>query len=176
VFDGDQPEEPLRRPRGRHAVPKAATPGWRARITAAAAPFVASLEPRVSSVGAWLFERRLHVLIVTASAATIAMLVGAVALISFARGPQPADEAATQVSTTRPTSTDQATPRTYAPILPSPGATPTITPTPTPTPGDGSEDPAITTPTEQATTPAPTEEDPRDTAPGATNRPVKPKG
>ena len=76
-----------------------AADGWRARLAAVAAPVVASVEPRVAGAAEWLFERRLHVLIVAASVATIAMIGGAVALISFAGAPQPADEASTVVET-----------------------------------------------------------------------------
>ena len=88
----------MRRPRGPHrGLPKRPTPagdGWRAKVTSAAAPVVASVEPRVASAAEWLFERRLHVLIVASTVATIAMIGGAVALISFASAPQPDDEAA----------------------------------------------------------------------------------
>ena len=123
VSDEQQADEPMRRPRGRHrglpaAAPAPAADGWRARLAAAAAPVVASVEPRLAVAAEWLFERRLHVLIVAASVATIAMIGGAVALISFAGAPQPADEAANVVETPRPTSTDPASPNTYAPILP----------------------------------------------------------
>jgi hypothetical protein len=179
VSDAEEQGEPMRRPRGRHAEPKARTAiagGWRAGLAAAAAPLVAWAEPRVSTVGAWLFERRLHVLIVAATVATVAMLGGAVALISFAGAPHPGDEAADVVGTSRPTSTDPASPRSYAPILPSPGPPPSISPTnPTPSPSDEPADPAADEPEDPTTEPTPTEEPRRDTAPGATNRPDKPK-
>ena len=127
VSDEQQADEPMRRPRGRHrGLPAAAAAapagdGWRARLTAAMAPVVASVEPRAAAAAEWLFERRLHVLIVAATVATIAMIGGAVALISFAGAPGPADEAATVVETPRPTSDDPASGNTFAPILPSPG-------------------------------------------------------
>ena len=111
VSDEQHADEPMRRPRGRHrGLPAgAAAPagdGWRARLSAAMAPVVASVEPRAAAAAEWLFERRLHVLIVAATVATIAMIGGAVALISFAGAPGPADEAATVVETPRPTSDD----------------------------------------------------------------------
>ena len=130
----------------------------------------------------WLFERRLHVLIVAATVATIAMIGGAVALISFAGAPGPADEAATVVETPRPTSDDPDSGNTFAPILPSPGprsspATPAPgTPTPSP------DDPVVTDPNDPTTDPTtdpaepPATEDPDDrpVPPGQTNKPDKP--
>jgi hypothetical protein len=185
VSDGEQPftrqpDEPMRRPRGRHAVPKAgavAGDGWRARLAAVAAPVVASVEPRISAAAAWLFERRLHVLIFTVSVATVAMIGGAVALISFAGAQQPGDGAATVVGTDRPTSTDRGVPSSYAPILPSPGPPPSIGPTstPAPPPEDESVDPVTGAPVEPPTEPQATEPPRSETAPGATNRPDKPK-
>jgi hypothetical protein len=189
VSDAEQPElpeqqeQPLRRPRGRHAQPKARAAtlaGWRARIVAAVAPLTAWAEPRISSAGAWLYERRLHVLIVSATVATIGMLGGAVALISFAGAPQPGDEASTVVDETRPSSTDPASPNTYAPILPSPGPTPSIkpgtpTPTPTPLPDEVPDDPTATMPAEPTTEPT-ADPDGRPDPPGQTNKPDKPKG
>ena len=188
MSDEQQADEPMRRPRGRHrGLPAAAAAapagdGWRARLTAAMAPVVASVEPRAAAAAEWLFERRLHVLIVAATVATIAMIGGAVALISFAGAPGPADEAATVVETPRPTSDDPGSGNTFAPILPSPGprsspATPSPgTPTPSP------DDPAITDPNDPTTDPTtdPTEppatEDPDDrpVPPGQTNKPDKP--
>lgn len=177
MFDGEEPEEPMRRPRGRHAVSKpraAAGAGWRARLAAAVAPLVASVEPRITAAGAWLFERRLHVLIIAATVATVALLGGAVTLISIAGAPRPAGDAAL-VDSPRPTSTDPASPNSYAPILPSPGPPPTISPSPTPSPGDEPGDSATDAPTQPTTEPTPTDEPRRETAPGATNRPDKPK-
>jgi hypothetical protein len=186
VSDAEQPEQqeqPLRRPRGRHAQPKARAAtlaGWRTRIVTAVAPLMAWAEPRISSAGAWLYERRLHVLIVSATVATIGMLGGAVALISFAGAPQPGDEASTVVDETRPSSTDPASPNTYAPILPSPGPTPSIkpgtpTPTPTPLPDEVPDDPTATMPAEPTTEPT-ADPDGRPDPPGQTNKPDKPKG
>ncbi len=175
----------MRRPRGPHrGLPKRPTPagdGWRAKVAAAAAPVVASVEPRVASAAEWLFERRLHVLIVAATVATIAMIGGAVALISFASAPQPDDEAATVVETPRPTSTDPASPNTYAPILPSPGPAPTFKPTtPAPSPDEEEADvPATDAPadptTEPTTEPTPEEPGGRPDPPGHSNKPDKPK-
>ena len=184
VSDEQQAEEPMRRPRGRHReLPAGVAPaadGWRARLAAAAAPVVASVEPRLAAAAEWLFERRLHVLIVAASVATIAMIGGAVALISFAGAPQPADEAANVVETPRPTSTDPASPNTYAPILPTPGPTPTNKPTtpatPSPSPEDDPEVTVTEPPVEPTTEPTPTEEPGgRPDPPGHTNKPEKPK-
>ena len=184
VSDEQQADEPMRRPRGRHrglpaAAPAPAADGWRARLAAAAAPVVASVEPRLAVAAEWLFERRLHVLIVAASVATIAMIGGAVALISFAGAPQPADEAANVVETPRPTSTDPASPNTYAPILPTPGPTPTIKPTapatPSPSPEDEPEVPVTEPPVEPTTEPVTEEPNGRPDPPGQTNKPDKPK-
>lgn len=186
MFEGEdpdqgQPEEPLRRPRGRHAR-RAARPvdGWRARLVTAAGPVVAWLEPRLTAAGAWLFERRLHVLVVTATVATVAMLGGAVALISFAGGSGPGDEASGDGNVPRPTSTDPGSPNSYAPILPSPGPnrTPAVTPSsPPPTAGDGSTDPGADLPVDPT---APAVEPPLDSGngrpdpPGHTKKPDKP--
>ena len=186
MSDEQQADEPMRRPRGRHrGLPAAAAPvgdGWRARLAAVTAPVVASVEPRAAAAAEWLFERRLHVLIVAASVATIAMIGGAVALISFAGAPGPADEAATVVETPRPTSDDPGSANTYAPILPSPGpGSSPATPAPgTPTPSP--DDPVITDPDDPTSDPTtdPTEppatEDPDDrpVPPGQTNKPDKP--
>ncbi|WP_448808551.1 hypothetical protein [Agromyces bauzanensis] len=176
--DQGQPDEPLRRPRGRHAR-RAAPPadGWRARILAAAAPVMAWLEPRLAATGAWLFERRLHVLIVAATVATVAMLGGAVALISLT-GVSGPDQAAEGGSGPRPTSTDPARPNSYAPILPSPRPTPTPTPTPTPAPVEGSTDPGADVPADPVPTPDPTTDtgNGRPDPPGHTNKPDKPGG
>ncbi|KRE22321.1 hypothetical protein [Agromyces sp. Soil535] len=175
-----QSDEPMRRTRGRHAEPAAAPSGdgWRARVASVLAPVVASAEPRIAATAAWLFERRMHVLIVSATVATIAMLGGTFALISFAGAQQPEDEATRVLDTSRPTSTDPDDSNTYAPILPSPGPTPTLkpgTPTPTPSPTDDPDTPVEDAPTQPSTEPTPTEEPRRETAPGATNRPDKPK-
>ncbi|GAA4370401.1 hypothetical protein [Agromyces bauzanensis] len=153
-------------------------------MLAAAAPVVASLEPRLTATGAWLFERRLHVLIVSATMATVAMLGGAVALISFAGGSGPGDQASGGGTSPRPTSTDPGSPNSYAPILPSPGPTPPSTPTPTPsTPppppaGGGSTDPGTDVPVEPVPTPDPTTDtgNGRPDPPGHTKKPDKPGG
>jgi hypothetical protein len=180
VSDGEQPaakqpDEPMRRPRGRHAVPKAralAADGWRARL----ATVEAAVERRTSAAGAWLFERRLHALIVVATVTTVAMIGGAVALISFPGPQQPDDDAATiVVDTDRPTATDPGAPSTYAPILPSPGPPPSISPTNTPQPlEDEPVDPVTGAPVEPPSEPEATQPSGPETVPGATNRPDKP--
>ena len=183
MSDGQEPDEPMRRPRGRHARKPApvAGEGWRARIAAAAAPVVASVEPRIGTAAAWLYERRLHVLIVSATVATVVMIGGAVALISVAGGPRPAEEASTVVVGTRPTSSEPGEPGTYAPILPSPGPTPSIapaTPKPTPTPDGESDVPVTDEPVEPTAEPEPEPDEPRGNpnAPGQTKKPEKPNG
>ena len=187
MTDGQQqqPDEPMRRPRGRHARRPApvAGDGWRAKVAAVAAPVVASVEPRVATAAAWLFERRLHVLVISATAATVIMIGGAVALISIARGGvAPDDEVANVVEGVRPTSTEPGEPGSYAPILPSPGpeqhlGPSTPGPTAVPEPGAG-DDPALDEPTVEDPV-EPTEPEPSDTrgnpnAPGQTKKPVKP--
>lgn len=179
MFDGEQPDEPLRRARGRHAASKpGVVPGaaWRARFAAAAAPVVASVEPRISAAGAWLFERRMHVLIVTATVATIAMIGGAVALISVTGDPRPAGEAATVIDAPRPTSTDPTAPSTFTPILPSPRPSHSAGPTsPAPPPAGEPAAPVTNPPAEPSADPEDTEPPPSETKPRATNRPDKPK-
>lgn len=175
MSDGELPDEPMRRPRGRHAVPTAgaaAAAGRRAPLAAV----TAFVESRVSAAGAWLFERRLHVLIVTATVATVGMIGGTVALISLTGAQQPDDGAVTVVGTDRPTATDPGTPTSYAPILPSPGPPPSISPTdPAAPPEDLPVDPVTGAPVEPPTEPEAATQPPRpETAPGATNRPDKP--
>ena len=176
----------MRRPRGRHARRPApvAGDGWRAKVAAVAAPVVASVEPRVAAAAAWLFERRLHVLVISASAATVIVIGGAVALISMARGGVASDqEVASVVDGVRPTSSETAEPGTYAPILPSPGPDRSVdpsTPTPTPAPDPGAgddpavDDPAVEDPVEPSTEPEPDEPRGNPDAPGQTKKPVKP--
>ena len=188
MTDGEQqpPEEPMRRPRGRHARRPApvAGDGWRAKVAAVAAPLVASAEPRIAAAAEWLFERRLHVLVISATAATVIMIGGAVALISIARGGvSPDDEVASVVEGVRPTSTQTGEPGTYAPILPSPGPEQHLVPaTPGPTvgpePGVGDEpaadEPPVEDPVEPTAEPEPDEPRGKATAPGQTKKPVKP--
>lgn len=154
--------------------------GWRARIAAAAAPVMASVEPRVSAAAGWLFERRLHVLIISAALATVIMIGGAIALISTAGAVQPDDEAGNVINAPRPTSTNTGDPGTYAPILPSPGPSPSLppaTPTPTPSPdGDGTDVPTGDDPVEPTTEPEPEEPRGNPDAPGQTKKPEKPGG
>jgi hypothetical protein len=190
MTDGEQqqPEEPMRRPRGRHARRPApvAGDGWRSKLAAAAAPVVASVEPRVAAAAEWLFERRLHVLVISATAATVVMIGGAVALISIAGGGVgPDDEVANVVEGVRPTTTQTGEPGTYAPILPSPGpeqhlapATPGPTTPPEPGGGDdpGADEPPVEDPVEPTAEPEPEPDQPRGNPnpPGQTKKPVKP--
>jgi len=190
MTDGEQqqPEEPMRRPRGRHARRPApvAGDGWRAKVAAVAAPLVASAEPRIAAAAEWLFERRLHVLVISATAATVIMIGGAVALISIARGGvAPDDEIASVVEGPRPTSTEPGEPGTYAPILPSPGpqrsvvpSTPAPTPAPDPGTGDdpAADEPAVEDPVEPTTEPEPDQPRGNPNAPGQTKKPEKPGG
>ena len=184
MIDGEQEGDGgfVTRRRGRHAAPPAGAAasvvGLRAKFASLLAPVLIVVEPRIAAAAAWLFERRLHVLIVAASVATVAMLGGAVALISFAGSARPpADGAASIVDTTQPTSTDPASPNTYAPILPSPGPPSSISPTRHPTPpADDPVDPATDPPADPTVEPPPTEEPGGATPPGATNRPDKPRG
>lgn len=149
-------------------------------MVAAAMPVLAALEPRISAAGAWLLERRLHVLIVASTLATIAMIGGAMALISSAGQGGRDDEAAEIGDSPRPTSTDPGSPHSYAPILPSPGPTRTPAPTTTPTPDEGTTDPGIVVPDAPIDTADPTVEPSADTGngrpdpPGHTNKPPKP--
>jgi hypothetical protein len=168
----------MRRPRGRHAVPKPRTaPGadWLTMFAAALARVVASVEPRVSAAGAWLFERRLHVLIIVSTVATIALVGGAVTLVSIAGAPRPEGEAATLVDSPRPTSTRPAAPESYAPILPSPGSPPSIGPSPTPSPDGDPAAPVTGAPVEPTTEPDDPQPSPPGTTPAATKQPDEPK-
>jgi outer membrane biosynthesis protein TonB len=183
VIEGEQEGDGgiVTRRSGRHAAPPAgvgaSVVGLRARAVALLAPVLAVVEPRIAAAAAWLFERRLHVLIVAASVATVAMLGGAVALISFVGLPRPpADGTSSVVDTTRPSSTDPASPNTYSPILPSPGPPPSFGPTSPTQPAEDPADPATDTPDDPTVEPAPTEEPAPETPPGATNRPDKPRG
>jgi hypothetical protein len=179
----DEPAREAPRRRGRHAAPApspaAAEGTWRARARAALAPLLAAVEPRLSAAGAWLLERRLHVFIISAAVAVIALLGGTVALLQLS-APQPEDEATTVLRTSRPTSSDPAAPNTLGPILPSPGpstpGTPVRTTTPTPAPGDDAQPPVDEEDPVVGPTPEPTKEPGRDTAPGQTKKPDPPDG
>ena len=118
-------------------------------------------------------------LIVAASVATIAMIGGAVALISFAGAPQPADEAA-NVCRYSPADVDRPGVAEHLRAdLPTPGPTPTIKPTtpapPAPSPEDEPEVPGAEPPVEPTTEPVTEEPNGRPDPPGQTNKPDKPK-
>ena len=190
MFDGEQEGDGgiVSRRRGRHAAPAvgvaSSVGGLRGRVAALVGPLIAAVEPRLAAAGAWVFERRVHVLVVAASVAAVAMIGGAMALISVSGAPQPGDEAATVVEAPRPTSSDPGAPSTFPPILPTPG--PASDPSSPPPPETGTGDPVADAPADPTTEPTtepgdpedepdePGDEHPRDTAPGATNRPDKP--
>ena len=168
----------MTRPRGRHAAPSGGpAPSWIAPVAAALAPARAWLSPRLAATGAWLFERRLHVFVIGSGVATAALVGGSVAMLQLTV-PSPGDEASVVVSTPRPTSSDPASPSAFGPILPSPAPGSPFTPA-TPGPSVPPVDEAAEPPADggPATEPAPepSEEPRRDTAPGATNRPDKPR-
>ena len=197
--EDDEQVRPATRPRGRHAAPpspvgatltgltsKAA--GLLAKVTAVIAAIVAAvaaaLAPRIEAFRAgpvlpWLSRHRIPVFIGGAAVVSALALGGAIAFIQQAApvsidetGQRGADDQAVPQQDT----TSSATPITG---LKTPTPTPRPTPTPTPTP---TADPLAPTETASPTspdpspTPTPTEEARRDTAPGATNRPDKPKG
>lgn len=194
MFDGEQEGDGgiVSRRRGRHAAPAAGVAssagGLRGRLVALLGPLIAAAEPRLAAAGAWLFERRVHVLVIAASMAAVAMIGGAMALISVSGAPQPGDEAATVVDAPRPTSSDPGDPSTFPPILPTPGSEPTPYPSSPPPPETGTGEPVADAPPAPTAEPTPGPGDPedepegepddgehpRDTAPGATNRPDKP--
>jgi hypothetical protein len=135
---------------------------------------VAGIRGRVVAVLAWLFERRLHVLLVTVSIATVAMIIGAVALIAFTGESRPGGQLATAVDVDRPTPTDPGVASSRAPILPSPAPPSSVSPvTPAP-PSEGERaDPATDAPLEPPAEPMDTE--PRPAAvPDGTNQPGTP--
>ncbi|HET6672612.1 MAG TPA: hypothetical protein VFG92_04480 [Agromyces sp.] len=194
VLDGEQEGDGgiVSRRRGRHAAPAAgiasSVGGLRGRAGALLGSLIAAAEPRLAAAGAWAFERRVHVLVVAASVAAVAMIGGGMALISMSVAPPPDDEAATTVDAPRPTSSDPDPPSTFPPILPTPGPAPTSDPSDPSTPETGTGDPGADAPPDPTTEPTPVPGDPedepegepgdgehpRDTAPGATNRPDKP--
>ncbi|MBT2497694.1 hypothetical protein J7E25_01150 [Agromyces sp. ISL-38] len=147
--------------------------GRRARRAAVAAPVAApvaaSVEPRISAAAAWLFERRVHVLIAT-SVVTVALIGGALALNPFASAPRPVGEVATVADTDRPTPFDPAAPGSSAPIVASPGPTPSISPTsPAPRPEAPPAAPVTDAPVAPPAEPGATEPPEPDTAPAPTN-------
>lgn len=130
---------------GRHAVP-----------TAGSGASVSGLRDHVVSVLAWLFARRLHVLVVVVSIATIAMISGTVVLFASTGGSGRDGQFAAAGDVDRPTPTDLAPPSTYAPILPSATPPSSISPTNPPPateggPADPSTDAPLEPPAEQAT-------------------------
>lgn len=134
---------------GRHAA-AAAGPG----------ASVAGLRGHIVSALAWLFERRLHLLVVAVSIATVAMISGAVVLFASTNESGGDGSFATAVDTERPTPTDPGAPSTSAPILPSPTPPSSIRPTnPPPRAEGGPADPAtdapVEPPAEQVTTEPP---------------------
>lgn len=161
--DGEQADEPLRRPRGRarHPVQK--------RSVVAPAALVARL-----------FERRLHVLVASiVSVATVALISGAVTLTSLTGAARPDGAAATVVETQRPTPTDPGAPSSFAPILPSAGPPTSASPTsPAPSPVDGPATPVTEAPVEPPVEPVGTEPPPPPPAatPGPTSEPDAPSG
>lgn len=163
------------RRRGRHAAPAvpggASAHGLRARVVALLARMLAAVERSLVAGLAWLFERRSHVLIVAATVVAVAVLGGAIAARSFAGAPEALDETANVVSTNRPTSTDPAVPRSYAPILPSPEPPPSVIRADPASPRDDTAHPETDVPGEPTAEPAPIAEPGRETAPPATNRP-----
>ena len=167
------------RRRGRHAAPVVgggtSAHGLRARDEALLARMLAAVERSLVAGFAWLFERRLHVLIVAATVVAVAVLGGAIATRSFAGAPQALDETADVVSTTRTTSTDPAAPTSYAPILPSPEPPRSVGGADPGSPREDVAQPGTDVPADSAAEPtaepAPIAKPGRETAPPATNRP-----
>lgn len=151
--DGEQGNEPMRRPRGRHAVPKPATAAR-------------------DALPARLLERRLLVLAV--SVATVASIGGAVTLAAIAGTPRPAGEATTVVDTQRPTPADPGDPSSFGPILPSAGPPPSASPSsPAPVlpPVDEPEAPETDAPVAPPVEPGGADVPPPAPTPGATHPP-----
>lgn len=193
MFDSEQQGDGgiVSRRRGRHAAPPTgvvSAGGLRGPAGAMIAALIAIVEPRLAAAGAWVFERRVHVLVVAASVAAVAMIGGTVALVAWSGAPRPDQETASVVDATRPTSTEPGTASTFPPILPTPGPAPAPDQPTSPEPESGAGEPVADAPPEPMSEPVPgpdvpgdEPEDepgdgghPRDTAPGATNRPDKP--
>ncbi|MGI9824223.1 hypothetical protein [Agromyces sp. Marseille-Q5079] len=180
------------RRRGRHAAPPA---GDRSALSprlvrglvvstfATVRSRVASaVQPRAAAAGTWLRERRLRVLVAAAAVAVVALLGGTVALLQFAVTPNPTDDAAPAVDSTRPVSDEPAGPSTLAPETAGPPTTETPSPDPVDDPPAAVEDPepeaeptAEPEPSPEPTT-EPTTGTGRDTAPGQVKKPDKPTG
>jgi hypothetical protein len=163
-------DDARRRPRGRRAAP---SPSPSSGVRATLAPVLAVVEPRVAAAGAWLYERRLHVFIISATVATLVLIGGSVALLQLSAPAQHHDDAAPAVNTSRPTSSEPASPSTLPPILPSPAPPSPLPPLPATGPDEESEPaPADDPPsdsdpgTEPESESEPTKRPGRDTAPG----------
>jgi hypothetical protein len=192
----DEQLEPTTRPRGRHAAPPSpigasltglssraaavlakATAAFAALVAAVAAALAPRIERfRAGPVMPWISRNRIAVFIGGASLVSALALGGAVALIQQA-APTSVDEAG-QWGTEGEAVPQEAPVPTTSPVtgLRTPKPTPTPTPTPTAVPADPLVPTETASPTSPDPTPTPTEEARRDTAPGATNRPDKPKG
>lgn len=183
VVDEPRPGEPLKRARGRHAAPSAApAASWISRVTTATAQMRARTSPRLAAAAAWLRERRVHVLVIGSGVATAALIGGSVAMLQLS-APVHDEEASVPVvlPTSRPTSTDPASPNAFGHILPSPSPSPSPAPPVAPStqaPVESPADETLEPPVDDAPAPEPAPEfnEPRrETAPGATNRPDKPR-
>lgn len=178
----EQRHEPIRRPRGRHALPRAAAPeaaptaagsrrahrARRAGRSSVGAPAAASVARHTSAVAAWLFDRRVHVMIFTASVAIVVM-GGTLALSPFADAARPGRDVATVADTDRPKPTDRAASSSAAPVVASPAPSPSTGPaSPTPQPSEAPVAPLPEAPVEPPAEPAPAEPPQPDTAPAPT--------
>jgi hypothetical protein len=186
--DEERVEQPLR-PRGRHAAPAAPASPLGARIAAVVGPTLAFAAARLEAFRAgpvlpWISRHRLVLLIGGASLVSLLALGGAVALIQGTSSITVAETVQPGDSRPQPGADSTVDPEPATGVR-TPTATPTPTPTTTPTPAPsappagGTLDPGGTTTTLEPAPPpppAPAEGEPRDTAPGATNRPDKPKG
>ncbi len=148
---------------GRHAAPP---------VRPAAS--VAGIRFRVAAVLAWLFERRMHVLVVTVTIATVAMISGALVLIAVTGESRSDGQLATAVDIERPTPTDPGVASSRAPILPSPGPPSPVQPVNPAPPMEGEPaDPATAAPLEPPAEPVDSGP-PVGTAQEAPNRPGTP--
>lgn len=178
VVDEPWPDEPLTRRRGRHAAPSAApATSWIGRIAPVTARMRARTSPRAGAAAAWLLERRLHVLVIGSGVATAALIGGSVAVLQLS-APAPDEEASVVVPTSRPTSTDPASPNAFGPVLPSPSPASPVAPAtqaPVGPPADEALEPGVDDGPGPEPAPEPGDAPRRETAPGATNRPEKPR-
>jgi hypothetical protein len=187
MADDERAGDGTRRQRGRHAAPTAgASTGdrLRTRLGAAFVPLVAAARPRVASAREWLSARRLPVFIGAATVATIALLGGTIALLQVtgpAQSQENGDGPAAVVDTSRPTSTEPASPGSRPPILPTPVPPSPLPPLPQPPQTSAPEpvdDPAPPPPDDGEPVvepaPEPSTKPGRDTAPGQTKKPDRP--